>query len=68
MASIRVDMDCMTGESKPWSVRQPNTAPNIVLNPPLVENHPLSKLSGFYPFSSLNWNMSNLFHFICDFF
>jgi hypothetical protein len=54
MPAIRVDTDCVTSGSKHGSIRQPNTiiniAPNIVLNPPIVENHPPSKSSGFYPF------------------
>jgi hypothetical protein len=52
MASIRVDMDHMTSSSKHGSIRQPSTiiniAPNIVLNPLIVENHPPSKSSGFH--------------------
>jgi hypothetical protein len=54
MAFIRVDMDYMTSSSKLGSIRQPSTiitiAPNIVLNPPIAENHPPSKSSVFYPF------------------
>jgi hypothetical protein len=72
MAFIRVNMDCITSGSKHGSMRHPNTiintAPNIVLNPPIVENHLISKFSGFHPFPSLNWNISNLFYFICDLF
>jgi hypothetical protein len=47
-------MDHMTSGSKHGSVRQSNTiintASNIVLNPPVVENYPPSKSLGFYPF------------------
>jgi hypothetical protein len=54
MASVRVDMDCLTSGSKHGSIRQPNTIADIVLNivlkPPIVENYPPSKSSGFYPF------------------
>jgi hypothetical protein len=47
-------MDHMTSWQQAWELRQTNTiintAPNIALNPPFVENHPLSKSSGFHPF------------------
>jgi hypothetical protein len=54
MASIRVNADLMTSDSKHGSIRQPNTiintTPNMVLNPPITENHPPRKSSGFHPF------------------
>jgi hypothetical protein len=54
MASIRVYMDHLTSGSKHGNIRQPNTiaitVPNIVLNPPVVENYSASKSSGFYLF------------------
>jgi hypothetical protein len=54
MAFIRVDMDHMTSSSKRKNIRQSNTiinrATNIVLNPPIAENNPPRKSSGFYPF------------------
>jgi hypothetical protein len=54
MAFVRADMDSMTSSSKCKNIRQPNTiintTPNIVLNPPIAENNPPRKSSGFYPF------------------